>query len=783
MRITGLFSEMRMLMIMTRWQIVSLLVCFITAGLCYGQIINGELDQWADGKPVGWEVGQEVDASADMAMRISGTSAIRMAPRRTQTDLSTSSSISQPIKLKPNTAYKLTFWTAKDGAGDVRAYVAPRGGAPVLEYISGWADFFVWTQITNTFQTTTETEYTLRLIQYGAPASAIWFDHVLLEPVADAAQAPKANKPVEVYSQSYMIPFDPDKLDDTATPAGRFVIQAARNEYEPVLVAIRAGEDLNSVDLRLEGDLKSESGQTLSHRQFTIRSCENGVLPLSHPRSVQKGKHLAWWLTLAPNAGLASGRYTGKFEIVSDQKVLGQAELIVDLLDLDLPRPKVSFFLWHYTGYFRPEHATPELKRAYYKDMAEHGMTTVTIYGTPDRDGEHIDFSKDYGYLKSGTPADVDWGYDRSVPAILDAGLALDGQPIILLITKEGIDGKPGYGFGDASENIIRQILDEWFKRKWPTPLLYVHDEPSTKERIEAVKPILERIKSWNLPVKTVTAGLDIPSLGHLYDTWIQIQFDINLETIIAAREQKADLWAYDCRVPYTNAPFDRALYGFWAYRSGVQGVGRWAYHDNVKTYIDDQGMLHGGVGPRLSHVIPSSSGPVPTVAWEATREGVDDYRYLMLFGQTLAQAKDRLQEMEIEYRQQLSEDDLKQLMELDKRKHTQQKKDEATIIWTASTPRQIQGERLFYAARQLEQAIEMAKLAHKKVVDSIPADAMAVAGAVPFIGMIETLYPPLGFDDPRTVAEIKRRSLTGYLQRMHEAIEAGSQSGPKITH
>lgn len=759
---------------MIHWLIPWLFVGFAAAGISVGQVVNSELDQWADGKPVGWQVGQEVDAQQDAAMRISGTSAIRMAPRRTQTDLSTSSSISQEITLKPNTAYKLTFWTAKDGAGDVRAYVIPRGGSPVLEYISGWADFFVWTQITNTFQTTAETKYTLRLIQYGAPASSIWFDRVSLEAV-DAPASPaaaKSVKPVELYSQSYMIPFDAHKLDDTAVPAGRFIIQAARNEYEPLLVAIRVGVDLKSVDLRLAGDLQSVSGQKLSQKQFTIRACENGVLPLSKPRSIDKGQNLAWWLTLDPNPDLPADRYTGTLQVISDDKVIRTAELVVDLLDIELPRPKASFFLWHFTGYFRPEHATPQLRRAYYKDMAEHGMTTVTIYGTPDRDGEHVDFSKEYGYQKSGTPADVEWGYDQSVPAILDAGLAQDGQPIILLITKEAHDGRPGYDFGSAPENVTRRILDEWFKRKWPTPLLYVHDEPSTPERIEAVKPILERIKSWNLPVKTVTAGLDIPSLGHLYDTWIQIQFDINLETIMAAREHKADLWAYDCRVPYTNAPFDRALYGFWAYRSGVQGVGRWAYHDNEKTYIDDQGIMHGGVGPRLSHIIPSSKGPVPTVAWEATREGVDDYRYLMLYDLTLARAKDRLQAIQSEYQQRLSQDDLKQLMELDKRMRTQQKKDEAPIDWKASTPMQAEGERLFHAARKLEQALEMAQLARKKVVDSIPADAMAVAGAVPYMQMIETLYPPLGFDDPRTVTETKRRSLIGYLQRVRLAMD-----------
>lgn len=739
-----------------------------------GSIVNGELDQWVDGKPVGWETGEGVVAAEDVGMRISGTAAIRMQPERTQPGIDNYVSISQEIQLKPNASYDLKFWAAKDGHGDVRAFISPNDGTgPVLEYYSGWADFFVWTEVSTTFKTTSATGYTLRLIQYGTVASDAWFDSITLTPVADpAARDTKARRlGVELYSQSYMVPFDNTQLDSTATATNRFVASAVRNEYAPVLVIARALSDLKHVDLRLVDDLKSKDGGSLKAEKISIRAYDRGVLPLSRPRDVSIDKHVAWWLTVQPDANVPAGIYTGAFEIVADGKAIDRGELVVDLLDLKLPVPDASFFLWHFDGYFRPEHLTDELQKAYYKDMVEHGMTTVTIYGTPETDDGKIDFSKNMGYQKSGGSDQLNWGYDKAVPAILETGMSPKGQPIILLITREEHGGRTGYDFGAAPESITRQILEEWFSRKWPTPLLYVHDEPSTPERIAAVRPILERIKSWNLPVRTVTAGLDIAELGHLYDMWIQIQFDINSETIMAAREQGAELWTYDCRVPYTNAPFNRALYGFWAYRAGLKGVGRWAYHDTTNTYFDNDGVMHGGVGPRLSHIVPSADGPVPTAAWEAAREGVNDYRLMMLYDETLASAQARLEELRSQYKELLSEEDIEQLTERKKQQRTRFREGESPVEWQAGSTEKALGEKYFAAADELEHALAMAKLARKKVIDSIPVDSMAITGAMPFLGLLDTTYPTLGLGDQRTVAETKRRVLCGYLQRVMNAV------------
>jgi len=732
---------------------------------------NGEFDQWTDGKPTGWNVPSGVVAAADKDMQISGTAAIRLHPERTHPDMYANSSISQEIQLKPQSTYRLTFWAAADGSGDVRAYVVPRdGGKPVLEYTSGWGNFFPWTQISTTFKTRDATQYTLRLIKYGAPSVEVWFDHLELERMAESgAVSPLlrgADRPgVDLFTQSYMVPFRNDTLDPSAQQTNVVNVQTPRGEYEPCLVGIHSRRDRKAVDLRVAGDLLSAEGRVMKSDAVVVRAYENGVLPPSRPRDVAPGHNLGWWLTVRADADTLPGRYAGVLEITAGPAVIANAELTVDVLDIVLPTPKAAFFVYHSESYFAPEDSTPALKRAYYKDMVEHGMTTVTVYGAADAGGGKIDFGHNYVYSPAKRPLEFSWGFDQSLPALLGSGLPRNGQPLILLC-------------GSPSKETMQNTLKEWKQRGWPEFLFYVNDEPSSKAAVEATRPVLEQIKAWKLPLRTVTAGLDIPGLGHLYDVWIQIESDVNFETIAAARKNHAELWTYNCNVAYVNAPFDRALYGFWAYRSGVRGVARWAYHDQKTARVDDDGTIHGAASPHLSRVFTSSKGPVPTVGWEATREGVEDYRLMMLFDATLAEANAQVEKLKSQYEKLLTPSDIRLLTQIAERTRTKQKPDEQPLLWEAKTDAQIAGRRLFEAAQALEDATEKARLARKKVFESIPGDAMAVRGGGAFGTVFETLCPPLGLGDQRTVAEIKRRTLIGYLQRLRTAKTQASKKG-----
>ena len=57
-------------------------------------------------------------------------------------------------------------------------------------------------------------------------------------------------------------------------------------------------------------------------------------------------------------------------------------------------------------------------------------------------------------------------------------------------------------------------------------------------------------------------------------------------------------------------------------------------------------------------------------------------------------------------------------------------------------------------------------------MIKTIPFDAMAPSGALPFADSIATYYPVLGLGDPQTVAERKRRLLISYLLRLKRALD-----------
>ncbi len=759
---------------------MALAICVMVASACLAEpsvLINGELDEWENGQPVGWNVLAGMAAAQDSRMLVSGSSSARLHPLREQEGPHPNAIIEQMVDLQPNSTYQLNFWAAKDTYGDVRAYVVAQDGSGiVLEYISGWANFMPWTPIDCTFRTNDATHYAVRLVQYGPPADDVWFDRVKLARVLDPGEATHANnnpsEAVTLFSQSLMIPFDPSGPDATALIVDQYSIQKAGNEYEPCLVALQTPRDLTGVNLRLSRDLVSAQGQVISRDDVVIRAEKSGVLPLATPRDVSAGQSTAWWVTVKPTPDLPAGVYQGTLEVVEGDKVIAQADLFVEQLDLSLPQPDASFFVWHSNYYFPPEFLTPELKKSYYQDMADHGMTTVTLYNTPTPDGEQVDFSRNHMLSQERYPEFYKWGFDQSIEAILDAGMCQQGQPLLLLTAaQEGPATDNKY-----NESMMRGVLDEWATRDhWPTPYFYISDEPSTQERIDKVKPVLERIRSWDFPVTTTTAGLDIPQLGDLYDLWIQAESEISWKNLESAREHGATLWTYNCTVPYTNAPFNRAFYGFWAYRTGLKGFGRWAYHDQRKSVVNDDGTIAGTSGPQLSMVFASSQGPVPTVAWEAAREGIDDYRLMMLFDQTLEQSEHALKNLQAQYQAILSTDDITTLEKLHKRKHTKRSPDDEPIVWQATSPVQRQGEKLFYDAKALERALEVAELAKVKVVESIPADAMAYRAAMPYATANVTLYPPIGPGDARTITETKRRTLISYVNRLQDAMNGAA--------
>ena len=83
------------------------------------------------------------------------------------------------------------------------------------------------------------------------------------------------------------------------------------------------------------------------------------------------------------------------------------------------------------------------------------------------------------------------------------------------------------------------------------------------------------------------------------------------------------------------DARVNRYMAGFHLYLTDLDGVWPYVYlHNNAGDPFDDLDAFDesGDFFPDQGVVYPTRQGPMSTVAWEAMREGIDDYRYLQLW-------------------------------------------------------------------------------------------------------------------------------------------------------
>ncbi len=735
---------------------------------------NGGFEQWVDGKPVGWRL-QKGEMYPDQTMKMQGRRSLAILVDRKEKHPWPHSLISSdPFVLEPHSQYRLSAWVTSSGSvGDLRFEVHGSEAGVVGSYRSGWTRSHPWLEINQTFRTRESRQYQMSVWSQSGFGWPVWIDEIKIEKIgaADVEAAPGAGG-VQLFSRSVMESLD---IDQSLPAASELIdslqINLARGEYEPGLVGLHALRNLSDVDLVGSGDLVAADGSTIAGNDVTIRRLQGAVLPLSRPRSIDSGDIIAWWVTARADMTCPAGVYRGTLKVTAAGQVIRELPLEVEVMDIDLPEPDIAFLIYHHEHYIAAEFLTPELQQAYYRDMREHGMNTVTVYNNADVDGSaKVDFAHNYGYKPEDPRFAV--GLDTQLKWILASGLGASGQPVLWLPSGHG------YGWGGVPEPALRATLETWKSRGWPTPLLYVNDEPGGEgPRAEAALKRLKLIKSWDVPVRTTTAGLDPDVLGRYYDVWIEGDGAITLETLQKANKLSSELWTYNCTCPHDNMPFCRAFYGFLAFRTGVKGVAQWAYYDNKLWTADADGNPGGNPRTRLSRVCVSPNGPIPTLSWEAMREGIDDYRYAQRLRSLITEAGEKLARLSSEAEQHLGKEDRETIDKREQQRLARSDRDKPPITWEPADASQAASEKAHLWARKLRESLEAAKRALSFVIDTIPFDAMVTRGYLSYHAPRWTRYsPPLGpaglGEDPRTVTEARRRVITSYILALQEALQ-----------
>ena len=423
-------------------------------------------------------------------------------------------------------------------------------------------------------------------------------------------------------------------------------------EYVPLTFSLYCLEDVT--DLRLTaGDLAGPDGAVIPAAAVDIRcvthqsvwkdarsySAQENLLRHFDQLNLTPGRSRRFWLTVKIAGGQNPGRYAGTVTIASNR---GETRLPLNLTVLPFRLASVEDM-----GYFMYANGSltnnPERARKVARDMREHGMTTATVYyfneighGT----GEHrlimdepVGYSKETGYVVD-PQAHGGMSYAQVIEMLVEAEFARE-TPLIELYAA-------GLGSGYKVELVAE--LDRTFKeRGWPEVIYYLHDEfDMDEERTRRVRQRFAVLRKGGLGhlryTTAITARAEMrertDAVAPLFDVWILGTPSADL--LVKGRALGKTLWSYGWNMSHRYTAADmRHYFGRYLWKTGLRGASIWCYNHGKfrdrfnRTYTSAEATFTPEQYHLFSYVWYEDDEIIPTVLWEAIREGVDDYRYL----------------------------------------------------------------------------------------------------------------------------------------------------------
>ncbi|MBC8875117.1 MAG: hypothetical protein H8E44_37325 [Planctomycetes bacterium] len=306
-----------------------------------------------------------------------------------------------------------------------------------------------------------------------------------------------------------------------------------------------------------------------------------------------------FWLTVQVPAGAVSENYSGEILLHvkgSETRTL-RLPVRLEVLPVDL-RPPEGYYGIYYPGQpvdpKRPNYVPPERYLAELQDQVRHGLNTTTLYGG-------------YSTLKYASQA----GMTRA-PCLMHW---------------------PGGAAAEQVQEAKAMGFDDLY--------YYGVDEPHG-ERIERCRKEAERRLKAGLHMMTAINSRDAQQATRdfidrpVYNIYVFGGTDNAAAMYVREKGfQPISYWTTATAFPM----WYRSLTGLYNTACGYLGSSPWSYWDmpGEEVYNPD----------RIVHrvVYPDEFGqPIPTLAWEAHRAGIDDVRYLEALDRAIAKAAKRLE-------------------------------------------------------------------------------------------------------------------------------------------
>ena len=607
-------------------------------------VVNGSFEEQAeDGKPVGWRVSGNPEITFEADDAPDGDKWIKL--ERTADDPHIL--LTQRVEVKPETGYRLRAYIRAPKASfyALNAYDSVLNG--IASHATGWARFNQWHELVLDFRTReTDTVVNVGLLGWG---TEVHWDHVRMwedDSVRIGDLSPAVNPTPGVspdeQAQGFLLftrplgeftsgMYVPTRTECDAAPRA----VCPPGEIDTVTVMIHALEDIENVHVVLPADENAAAWKharlfQLGYSQRALSSQSFIRYPLlllpPYPVNLQAGETLQYAVQVHVPADYREQTLKLDFSIQADNRPASEVTVTVDVPPVRLDPADICFFMYYSDSYLPVEVASANYQAMYYRDMAEHGMNSVSLYVVPEDAESRIVLDRDLRY-EPGDPR-YSLGIRQRLSQMLAAGLVDDQHPLVLIS-----GGKGHYDWGAfRSVSTIRGLMDMGKQLGWPEILFYLYDEPNDDARIANVRRTHEAKYAHVPEARTVTAidtyGID--HVGELYDVWIAGLASFTPEMVQKAEQMGSELWAYDCRQRGQVPLFDRYLCGLWTFNSGIKGMGQWAYYSRKVLEKDENGIYQVPANWDEWYMIASAEGPIGTVGWEARREGIKDYRTLL---------------------------------------------------------------------------------------------------------------------------------------------------------
>ena len=457
-----------------------------------------------------------------------------------------------------------------------------------------------------------------------------------------------------VFQKSYM-----ERVYSNTQPRAEELIkeistEISRNESKPLTFSIRAKKDLGRVKISI-ATLKDKRGQSSSVdvqvgavnqlTEVVKEDNKKNIVYYQYAPKIIENKEVAifqnhtqtYWLTIKTNSDTTPGDYHGSIKINAQSGKPIEMPVQVKVLPLKLTDTDKHYGMMMDYAFYEMDNDTWTEKEEnilqkrgmeIYRDLRDHGMTVIYphsyFYYKMDKNGDPILTSlkasmESYKNLQFPGPFVWYLGHLLQTAKTMHPGSILNYDSKVAekrlrdLLVKFEMMAKE---LKIPKDKLIVQLVDE--------------SDPDQKERTKAGKELHKVAKQLGFKTLITRPWTDVDVIcTGIPDNEKQAQQRRNL-----AKEW----WIYpNNALDSKNLAYTRYVFGFGAWRWGVNGVIPWTYqmsqgsNGNPFTVLD---------GPEIMVAYPGVNGPIPTPIWEAIRDGINDYKYIYLLQQLISSEK-----------------------------------------------------------------------------------------------------------------------------------------------